>query len=72
MELWHILWNSNIWENLGMCSTNQGTRSTNQGIFMGKASSTHGEWFLNIFHKYQVEFGSREWLRKSRNVFPAI
>ena len=65
MELWHRLWNSNDWENLGIYSTNQ-------GILVGKASSINGEWFLIILYKYQVEFSSREWLRKSRNVFPAI
>ena len=65
MELWHTLWNSSDWENIGMCSTNQ-------GISVGKTSYIHGEWFLIILYKYQVEFSSREWLRKSRSVFPAI
>ena len=60
MELWHILWNSNDWENIGMCSTNQGTISTNQGILVGKTSSIHGEWFLIILYRYQVEFSYRE------------
>ena len=35
------------------------TRSTNQGILMGKDSSIHGEWFLITFYKYQVKFYSR-------------
>ena len=72
MELWHKLWNYNDWESLGMCPSNQGSGSTNQGISVGKSSSIHGEWFLIILYKYEVEFSSMEWLRKSRNVFPAI
>jgi len=51
MELWNKLWDSNDWENLGICSTNQGSRSTNQGISVGKYSSIHGEWFLIILYK---------------------
>ena len=43
-----------------MCSTNQGTRSTNQGILVGKYSSIHGECFLIILYKYQVGFSSNE------------
>ena len=53
MELWHRLWNSNDWENLGMCSTNQ-------WILVGKGSSIHGEWFLIILYKYPVEFAYRD------------
>ncbi len=68
MELWHRLWNSNDWE-IWECVPCHliflvlGTRSTNQGILVEKASLFHGELFLIILYKYEVEFSSRDRLR---------